>query len=140
MDLRAQSIAEAVIRQEEILKSDFYDQDPERALLADLEFLATRERAITEPPTPSKSDKSVHFGRTKTATERRAEVVKLLSSLDAATMSDREIARRVGCGPQTVGNICRRIAERREPHSLNNAIGGATTNAEPAAGAVPTLD
>lgn len=51
--------------------------------------------------------RGVQTGHPRTATERRDEVLALLSNVDTADLSDREIARRVGCSPQTVGNIRR---------------------------------
>lgn len=49
----------------------------------------------------------VRSGRAKTA-DRRAKVLTMLNADPA--LSDREIARRAGCSPQTVGNIRRRAA------------------------------
>jgi DNA-binding Lrp family transcriptional regulator len=50
-----------------------------------------------------------------TASDRREEVIRLLSNVDTTTLADREIARMVGVSPQTVGNIRRRIIERDVP-------------------------
>ncbi len=50
----------------------------------------------------------VQSGRASRA-DRRAEVLAMLRE-DHPALSDREIARRVGCSPQTVGNIRRRQA------------------------------
>lgn len=43
-----------------------------------------------------------------TATARREEVLRLLSNPDTASLSDREIARRVGVSPTTVGTLRKR--------------------------------
>ena len=51
---------------------------------------------------------NVQSGR-RSATEQRAEVLALLRA--TPSLSDREIARRVGCSPQTVGNLRRRATE-----------------------------
>jgi DNA invertase Pin-like site-specific DNA recombinase len=82
-------------------------EEVEEGLIEDLEHFAALEKSA-----------GVHFGRApgahdtvplRTATERRAEVKRLLSNVDTAHLSDREIARRVGVSPQTVGNIRRRM-------------------------------
>jgi DNA-binding CsgD family transcriptional regulator len=52
----------------------------------------------------------VQVGRLMTATQKRAAVLSILDGEDAG-LSDREIARRVGVSPQTVGNLRRRRAQ-----------------------------
>jgi hypothetical protein len=56
------------------------------------------------------SDASVQTEQHATARDRRAEVIRLLSNFNGPALSDREIARRVGVSPRTVGNIPRRLA------------------------------
>jgi DNA-binding CsgD family transcriptional regulator len=99
--LRAQSLADVVIRQRVIVEAVSLPGHNElTAVLADLERLSEQENA-TAP---------FHNGHPASATARRAEVVRLLSSLDTSGLSDREIARQVGVSPMTVGNIRRRMA------------------------------
>ena len=64
-------------------------------MIADLEHLVPR---------------SVPEGHSVTATARSAEVLRLLSDMQTAALPDREIARRTGVSPQTVGNIRRRAS------------------------------
>jgi transcriptional regulator with XRE-family HTH domain len=107
-DLRASSIAETLLRFRYLMNQDQPKfEEAEETVIKDLEHFAALERAAT-----------VHFGHSseaqyaassRTARERRAEVKKLLSNLDTKNLSDREIARRVGVSPQTVGNIRRRM-------------------------------
>ena len=98
--LRAMSIEDALGRQRAIRDDDMApDEQEQDAMLADLEHLA---RTQTTPISP------VQTGHHATATARRAEVERLLSDPATATLPDREIARRVGVSPQTIGNIRRR--------------------------------
>jgi hypothetical protein len=106
--LRATSIAEILLRARHPGSQGLaMSEEVEEGLIEDLKHFAALEKAA-----------GVHFGRApgahdtvplRTATERRAEVKRLLSNVDTAHLSDREIARRVGVSPQTVGNIRRRM-------------------------------
>ncbi len=51
---------------------------------------------------------------TTSPSARRIEVLRLLSNVDTAHLTDREIARRTGVSPQTVGDLRRKQAA--EPH------------------------
>jgi hypothetical protein len=95
--LRAQSLADVLVRQRYLVARECSMVEVEQAVLADLEHLS----AVAEPT-------AVHNGQRETATDRRAEVIRLQSNVDTADLSGREIARRVGVSPQTVGNIRRR--------------------------------
>jgi DNA-binding CsgD family transcriptional regulator len=93
---------DVLIRQRYFLDRDFSDMpEIEKAVLADLEHL--KKMAERVPPQP------VQNGQARTtASDRRAEVVRLLSNVDTSRLSDREIGRRIGVSPQTVGNIRRK--------------------------------
>ena len=95
-DLRAVSLSDALVRQRAIWDSGFLPTSEEAAaMIADLEHLVPR---------------SVPEGHSVTATARRSEVLRLLSDVQTAALPDREIARRTGVSPQTVGNIRRRAS------------------------------
>lgn len=102
--LRARTVADALARVEYWRRRAGRGSWIEAAILEDLRHLADQERSTTDgeviekPPT--------HF---RTASERREEVIRLLSERSSAALSDREIARRVGVSPQTVGNLRRRL-------------------------------
>jgi DNA-binding CsgD family transcriptional regulator len=99
--LRGQSLFDVLIRQRMIIEAEVVPgQNELMAILADLRHLLKLGR----PTAP------IQNGHLASATARRAEVVRLLSSLDTRSLSDREIARRVGVSPMTVGNIRRRMA------------------------------
>lgn len=105
-ELRAVSISEVYLRQKHHLTLQHFQPEIDYAILRDVERLAKTEQM-----------QAVHFGHTPkkpakvlaTATERRAEVQKLLSNMATKVLPDREIARQVGVSPQTVGNIRRRM-------------------------------
>ena len=69
-------------------------------MIADLEHLAKIRQA------------SVHNRHILTTTERREAILGMLSYTDTVALSDREIARRVGASPQTVGNLRHRMKQR----------------------------
>jgi DNA-binding CsgD family transcriptional regulator len=69
-------------------------------MIADLEHLVKIQQA------------SVHNGQILNTTERREEILRMLSNMDTVALSDREIARRVGASPQTVGNLRHRMTQR----------------------------
>ena len=99
-ELRAASIGDAIARVRAILDSGMMASTEElEPVLADLEGLAAM---------PVEAAASVQTRHLSTATARRADVLRLLSDPATAVLSDREIARRVGVSPQTVGNIRRR--------------------------------
>lgn len=101
--LRASNLDDVLIRQRYLVDNGSSMPEVEQAVLADLEHLARMQTA------PSASVQNGHDAATSTtASARRAEVLRLLSNVDTAGLSDREIARRVGVSPQTVGNIRRR--------------------------------
>jgi hypothetical protein len=80
----------------------------EDALLQDLEHFDALEKAQYVQFGHVPSGRHDKFYR-QTASERREHVKSLLSKVDAKQLSNREIARRTGVSPQTVGNIRRRI-------------------------------
>jgi Homeodomain-like domain len=98
--LRAQTMADVLVRQRYLVTCECDLAEVEQAVMADLEHLAAMAEWATKP--------AVQTGQWKTASTRRAEVVRLLSNVDTARLSDREIARMVGVSPQTVGNIRRK--------------------------------
>jgi hypothetical protein len=104
--LRATAVSELVLRYRHMLDADFQMPEVEQAILTDLEHLAALEETagVQNGRAAPASDRP-----TRTARERSAEVRRLLSNMDTARLSDREIARRVGVSPQTVGNIRRRM-------------------------------
>jgi DNA-binding CsgD family transcriptional regulator len=100
-DLRATSLEDAIVRHRAIRGRGFVPNSEEAdAMIADIEQLARMQAVTTNP---------VQSGRLATATDRRSEVLRLLSNLDTVALSDREIGRRVGVSPQTVGNLRRRF-------------------------------
>jgi DNA-binding CsgD family transcriptional regulator len=114
--LRARTLGEVLIRQRYIVARECSMPEVEQAILADLEHLAAMaERAPAPAPAPEAAVQTgrVHNGQRETATDRRAEVIRLLSNVDTAHLSDREIARQVGVSPQTVGNLRRRLADEK---------------------------
>ena len=106
--LRAKSIADVLIRQRYTIDYGADGLGIEEAVLADLEHLADLEANAKSVHEPAVHNGRVHNGHHRTARDRRAEVIRLLSNVDTARLSDREIARQVGVSPQTVGNIRRR--------------------------------
>lgn len=101
--LRASNLDEVLIRQRYLVERESSMPEVEKAVLVDLEHLVQMQAAPAAPV------QNGHDGATSTTTSaRRAEVLRLLSNVDTAGLSDREIARRVGVSPQTVGNIRRR--------------------------------
>ncbi|MCK8783574.1 hypothetical protein M0638_04160 [Roseomonas sp. NAR14] len=88
--LRAASLADAIARQRALVEDGTHRPEVARAVLADLEALAGES------------------GPARTATARREAVLRLLDDPETAALADREIARRVGVSPQTVGNLRRR--------------------------------
>jgi hypothetical protein len=102
--LRASNLDDVLIRQRYLVDRESSMPEVEKAVLADLEHLARMQAA---PPAPVQNGREIS-GAGSTARARRAEVLRLLSNMDTAGLSDREIARRVGVSPQTVGNIRRR--------------------------------
>jgi hypothetical protein len=104
--LRAATLADLIIRQRHAIDGDYHEREIMQAVLEDLEHLAR----LAEPNTGAAS--TVQSGQHATASMRRAEIISLLSNLDTSDLPDREIARRVGASPQTVGNIRRRLAAR----------------------------
>jgi hypothetical protein len=106
--LRARTLGEVLIRQRHLVASESVMVEVEQAVLADLEHLAAMAAST---PDPAVHTGHAQAGQRETATDRRAEVIRLLSNVDTAYLSDREIARRVGVSPQTVGNIRRRLTD-----------------------------
>jgi hypothetical protein len=99
--LRATGARDAIVRWRFIMDSENVPRAEEmEAVLADLEHLAEMQ---------TQAGRSAQGGQSDTTTARRAAVERLLSNLDTAVLPDREIARRVGVSPQTVGNIRRRV-------------------------------
>lgn len=103
--LRARTVADALARVEYWRRRAGRGSWIEAAILEDLRHLADRERATADGEVAEKPP--THF---RTASERREEVIRLLSERASAALSDREIARRVGVSPQTVGNLRRRLS------------------------------
>lgn len=105
-DLRARSLEEVEIRAKFGVDHDWY-KGAEEAVLEDLRYLIAQQN-VQAGQQPA-NNRPVQNGHHQTATDRRAEVVRLLSNVDTAGLPDREIARMVGVSPQTVGNIRRRM-------------------------------
>ena len=109
--LRATSIHEVLIRQRHLVASEMSEPEIDQAVLLDLEALVAASVHNGQTGTKPVNDP---FGRVqtpqpKTAGQRRAEVLRLLSNLDTCKLPDREIARRIGVSPQTVGNLRRKM-------------------------------
>lgn len=107
--LRAANIQDALARAEYWRAHSGRGSWVEAAILADLRHLAGIDRASRHRD-GQEADiaQPTHF---RTASERREEVMRLLSDPAMAALPDREIARRVGVSPQTVGNLRRRVAD-----------------------------
>jgi hypothetical protein len=124
--LRARSIADVLIRQRYLVREEWNMPGVEQAALANLEVLAEMAKTAADL---SVQTGHVHTGRRETARDRRAEVIRLLSILDAGALSDREIGCRVGVSPQTVGNVRRRLVVEASaevtagPGSVMRALG-----------------
>lgn len=101
--VRAQTAQDALARAEYWRARNGRGSWVEAALLEDLRHLARLENAAVERE--ENTGKPSHF---RTASERREEVMRLVMDDTTASLSDREIARRVGVSPQTVGNLRRR--------------------------------
>lgn len=99
--LRATSVADVLARQRYLVDLEESASEIERAVLLDLEHLTA---AATPAPAPAQA------GQASSTAARRAEVLRLLSNLDTARLPDREIARRAGVSPQTVGSLRRKRA------------------------------
>lgn len=101
--VRAQTAQDALARAEYWRARNGRGSWVEAALLEDLRHLAKLESAAVERE--EDAGKPTHF---RTASERREEVMRMVMDSATAGLSDREIARRVGVSPQTVGNLRRR--------------------------------
>lgn len=107
--MRAATIQDALARAEYWRTQNGRGSWIEAAILADLRHLAGRDReAQARDGQESDSGQPTHF---RTASERREEVMRILADPDQASLPDREIARRVGVSPQTVGNLRRRVTD-----------------------------
>lgn len=107
--LRAATIQDALARAEYWRAHSGRGTWVEAAILADLRHLAGMERAMRgQDGVDTDSGQPTHF---RTASERREEVMRMLADTDMAALPDREIARRVGVSPQTVGNLRRRVGD-----------------------------
>jgi Protein of unknown function (DUF2786) len=106
-ELRAQTARDALARAEHWQEQAATNglSAIENALIDDLRHLAVRE-AETADQDRRAHLKPSHF---RTASERREEVMRTLATAEGYALSDREIARRVGVSPQTVGNLRRRV-------------------------------
>jgi Homeodomain-like domain len=105
--IRAASLEDVLVRQQWFVNRDFQDDDGvDRAVLADLEHLERQRAPVQNGQAPNAPIASL-----RTASERRVEIIRLLSNLDTRMLSDREIARRVGCSPQTVSNVRKRCRQ-----------------------------
>jgi DNA-binding CsgD family transcriptional regulator len=104
--LRAATIEEVIMRQRAYVDGEFTDVMGKHceAVLADLEKLSNPVGM------PIPSVQSAH----PTATERRKEVVRIITGRDGEGLSDREIARRLGIPNTTVSAIRRRLEAQRE--------------------------
>jgi DNA-binding CsgD family transcriptional regulator len=106
-DLPAATIGELWLRYRRLDEDDLLSLPEAReAIKRDLAQLAARERAQGDRRGAAQPGRSP---RLRTASARRAEVEKYLASAAGKPLSDREIARRVGVSPQTVGNIRRKM-------------------------------
>jgi hypothetical protein len=104
--LRATSVAEVLLRCQHAIDIGFSMPEVDQAVVEDLECLVAREQQRhVQNGHPTASSERPH----RTARQRSAEVRRLLSNVDTSRLSDREIARRAGVSPQTVGNIRRRL-------------------------------
>lgn len=107
--LRAVNIQDALTRAEYWRAHSGRGSWVEAAILADLRHLAGIDRAARgQDGQDGDMGQPTHF---RTASERREEVIRLLSDPAMADLPDREIARRVGVSPQTVGNLRRRVGD-----------------------------
>lgn len=107
--LRAANIQDALARAEYWRAHSGRGSWVEAAILADLRHLAGLDRAAHgQNGRDPDIGQPTHF---RTASERREEVIRILADPELAVLPDREIARRVGVSPQTVGNLRRRVAD-----------------------------
>lgn len=86
-----------------------HDRDGLRlaTLRADIERMAATVSRKAADAQPAKEAASEAYPARRTTAQKRADVVALLG----AGLTDREIARRAGVSPQTVGNIRRQIQQ-----------------------------
>ncbi|MFV3128456.1 DUF2786 domain-containing protein [Niveispirillum sp. KHB5.9] len=107
--LRAANIQDALARAEYWRAHSGRGSWVEAAILADLRHLAGLDRAARgQDGNDADGGQPSHF---RTASERREEVIRILADPAMAALPDREIARRVGVSPQTVGNLRRRVTD-----------------------------
>jgi hypothetical protein len=107
--IRAQSIKDVLARQRYMVESETLDGKINDAVLADLAHLHEMATEADRGIQDSVQNGQAQSGDRRTASDRRDEVTRLLCNVDTAKLPDREIARRVGVSPQTVGNIRRRL-------------------------------
>ncbi|MGI4808941.1 MAG: hypothetical protein ACRYF2_12650 [Janthinobacterium lividum] len=100
--LQAISAGEVLLRFRYMSELEHLDEI-QQALLRDVEYLAAAEmRAVVQ----NGQDTEGVWRNTK---QRRSAIEAMLSNVDTRLLADREIARRLGVSPQTVGNIRRRL-------------------------------
>lgn len=117
--LRAADLAEVLLRQRYYCARDFAQEEIEHAILADLEALAAAHSVqngqdiLRDHWRPESVQNGRQHAPPQTASARRATVLAMLADPATAALPDREIARRSGVSPSTVGNIRRRAMRRQ---------------------------
>ncbi len=114
VELISRNLSDLLIRAQYYDAQESLNEDGLKAIWRDIEILEELGRieakiaTVVAEARPSNLDS---VPPRHTATERRHAVLELLSHVDTAALPDREIARRVGVTPTTVGNIRRRMKD-----------------------------
>jgi hypothetical protein len=105
--LRATSLAELILRQRACVEDEWSDPTGEQdaAILADLEALSSESVATQHPITAATKHPMKH----PTTTDRRNEIIRILTGPEGEGLSDREIAKRLGVANSTVSRIRKRL-------------------------------
>lgn len=112
-EIEAQTFADLVARLDYHASLDFDCDQTERAIFRDLRRLAAeRVQCGQHGADDIPSVAAVQVGHPARASDRRAAVLAMLSNSNTANLSDREIARRVGCSPSTVGALRRKVGRQ----------------------------
>lgn len=99
------------VRMQLVATSEFNDTAADAAPV----LLEAFERLVIDAKPAGGCSATDQAGQQARASDRRARIIAMLSNSDTANLSDREIARRVGVSPSTVGALRRRMAAPSSP-------------------------